>query len=284
MGLAAFRFRALIRRAGRSTATDLPYPPPEMRALVGPTDTAAYDNPTGGLVYDYLEPEHYRHVFDFGCGCGRVARQLILQSPQPARYVGIDVHRGMIEWASRNLSPAAENFEFHHHDVYSGFFNPREGLPEAARFPAEDRSFTLVNALSVFTHLTERQTVFYLNEASRTVTHDGVVNASFFLIDKKQFPMMMESNNALYLSYEQPSSAVLHDRDWICQIATESGLTVTRVIPPAVRNYQWQLVMTPSRPGLSVAPFPVDDAPIAEVRTPSMPSASPHLIGLNDDR
>lgn len=280
MAFASPRFRAIIRRRGRSGSADPPYPPPEMRALVGPTDLAAYDNPAGTLVYDYLEPEHYRRVFDFGCGCGRVARQLILQSPRPERYVGIDVHRGMIEWASRNLSPIAPSFEFHHHDVYSGFFNPRDGLPETAPFPVEDRSSTLVNALSVFTHLTERQTVFYLNETSRIVAPDGVVSASFFLLDKKQFPMMMESNNALYLSYEQPSSAVLHDRDWICHLATECGLTIVRVIPPAVRNYQWQLVMTPSRPGLAHAPFPVDDAPVAEVRTPPMPSAAPHLIGL----
>jgi hypothetical protein len=46
----------------------LPYPPPEMRALVGPTDPAAFDNPQGTLVYPYLPPEQYRSVFDFGCG------------------------------------------------------------------------------------------------------------------------------------------------------------------------------------------------------------------------
>jgi SAM-dependent methyltransferase len=127
-----------------------------MRALVGPTDTAAFDNPTGSLVYPYIEPDQYRHVFDFGCGCGRVARQLILQSPRPERYVGIDLHRGMIEWARANLAPAAENFEFHHHDVYNRSFNPGEGLPEVAPFPADDAAFSLVNAFSVFTHLTER--------------------------------------------------------------------------------------------------------------------------------
>ena len=282
MGSAASRFRALVGRAGSSGSKGLPFPPLEMRALVGPTDVAAYDNPTGKLVYDYLEPERYRRVFDFGCGCGRVARQLILQNPRPERYVGIDVHRGMIEWATRNLSPCAENFEFRHHDVYSGFFNPRDGLPETAPFPVEDRSFTLVNALSVFTHLTERQTPFYLRETSRIVAEDGVVSASFFLIDKKDFPMMMESNNALYISYEQPTSAVLHDRNWIRKLATECGLTIARVIPPAVRNYQWQLVMTPSRPGLSHAEFPEDAAPVGEVVTPPMPSSAPHLIGLDD--
>jgi SAM-dependent methyltransferase len=254
-----------------------------MRALVGPTDTTAFDNPTRGLVYPYLEPERYRDVFDFGCGCGRVARQLILQRPRPQTYLGIDLHRGMIEWARRNLSPAAENFEFHRHDVYNRSFNPDESLPEVAPFPADDRSFTLVNALSVFTHLTERQTRFYMGEASRIVASDGVVHASFFFIDKQQFPMMMESTNALYLSYEDPSSAVLYDRGWICDVAAQAQLTITRVIPPVVRNYQWILVMSPSRPGSEHVPFPSDDAPVGEVRTPPIPSSAPHLIGLDDD-
>lgn len=276
------RIRALMSRALRSAVSELPYPPPEMRALVGQMDTATFDNPTRDLVYSFLgldDPEQYRHVFDFGCGCGRVARQLILQSPRPERYVGIDLHRGMIDWARRNLTPAAKNFEFHHHNVYNRSLNPGEGLPEVAAFPADDRSFTLVNALSVFTHLTERQAVFYMNEASRILAPDGVLHATFFLIDKKQFPMMMEATNALYLSYEDPSAAVLYDREWVCRTAAQAGLTMVRAIPPFIRNYQWSLVMSPTRPALEQTPFPVDDAPVAEVRTPDPPCSSPHLIG-----
>ena len=102
----------------------LPMPALEMRELVGPTDEAAFDNPEGSLVYSYIEPDQYESVFDFGCGCGRVARQLIQQSPRPQRYVGVDLHKGMIDWAERNLAPAASNFSFLHHDVYNVRFNP----------------------------------------------------------------------------------------------------------------------------------------------------------------
>jgi SAM-dependent methyltransferase len=102
-----------------TSATILPIPPPEMRALVGPTDPAAFDNPSHGLVYPYLGADRYRRVFDFGCGCGRVARQLIQQRPRPERYLGIDLHRGMVEWARTNLAPAAPGFEFKHHRVYT---------------------------------------------------------------------------------------------------------------------------------------------------------------------
>ena len=59
----------------------LPMPPREMRVLVGPQDEQDFDNPTGRPVYPGLPPEAYRSVLDFGCGCGRVARQLIQQAP-----------------------------------------------------------------------------------------------------------------------------------------------------------------------------------------------------------
>ena len=43
-----------------TSASILPIPPPEMRALVGPTDPAAFDNPSHGLVYPYLRADRYR--------------------------------------------------------------------------------------------------------------------------------------------------------------------------------------------------------------------------------
>jgi hypothetical protein len=73
----------------------LPFPPLEMRGLIGTADLAAFDNPSGSLVYDYIDSNLYEKVFDFGCGCGRVARQLLQQRPAPKMYVGIDLHAGM---------------------------------------------------------------------------------------------------------------------------------------------------------------------------------------------
>jgi trans-aconitate methyltransferase len=95
-----------------------------MRALVGPTDAAAFDNPTRKPVYDWIERERYRRVLDFGCGGGRIARQLGQQDPTPERYVGLDLHRGMIECCRQNLAPRLEGFSFEHHDVFNVAFNP----------------------------------------------------------------------------------------------------------------------------------------------------------------
>lgn len=117
-----------------SSRDSLPFPPFEMRELVGPTDLSAFDNPSRKLAYDYLDPAVYEKVFDFGCGCGRVARQMMLQNPSPKMYVGIDLHPGMIRWCQRNLQPVAPNFTFFHHDVYHVRFNPVLGKPLTATF------------------------------------------------------------------------------------------------------------------------------------------------------
>ncbi len=102
----------------------LPLPPVEMRALVGPTEESAFDNPNGDPVFPDLPIELSDSVFDLGCGCGRLARQFLQQRPRPSRYVGLDLHAGMIRWDSQQLTPVDPNFTFIHHDVYQVGFNP----------------------------------------------------------------------------------------------------------------------------------------------------------------
>ena len=245
-------------------------PPGEMRALVGPTDVAAFDNPSGGPVFSYLDPSAYRSVFDFGCGCGRVARQLMQQHEPPSRYLGIDLHQGMIRWCQENLTPHAPQFAFAHHDVFDDNFNPGEHKPRFAALPAPDGEFTLVNAVSVFTHLTEQQAPHYLREAARVLADDGVVHASFFLLDKRSFPFMQPHANALYVSWEHPAAAVVFDRGWILETARAAGLTVVAAHPPSIRGYQWILEMRRSRPGLVEAELPPDSAALGEVTIPPM--------------
>ena len=48
-----------------------------MRQLAGPTDEAAFENPAGGPILN-VPRERFDSVVDFGCGCGRLARQLML--------------------------------------------------------------------------------------------------------------------------------------------------------------------------------------------------------------
>ncbi len=265
-----------MKRSQRANVK-LPMPPLEMRELVGPTDPRQFDNPEGWLVYPFVPAEKYESFFDFGCGCGRVARQLIQQRVIPTRYVGIDLHQGMIDWAKRNLAPAAEGFEFLHHDVYNSRFNPTGKVPPMERFPVGDHEFTFVHALSVFTHLTQSQAEYYLPEVARILRSDGVFLGSWLLFDKTFFPFMNEEYSALYYNYVDPSATVLFDRGWLQSLAAMCGLVITGVIAPKVRGHQWIIQMQAQASGAEWAEWPTDDAPIGKVVIPMGPD-DPHLI------
>src|SRR6185369_13015906 len=115
------------------------------RALIGRVDEEYFDNPSGAPVFPELPPSAYDSVLDFGCGCGRIARQMIQQTRPPRRYVGVDIHGGMIKWCRKTLAPLAKGFEFHHHDLFNRSLNPRGALGHMP-FPVPDRSVSLLVA------------------------------------------------------------------------------------------------------------------------------------------
>ena len=193
-----------------TSASSIPFPPLELRAQIGWIDTEDFDNPRGTPMYaEFGIPlRTYETVFDFGCGCGRVARRLLQQTPRPRRYVGIDVHRGMIEWCRDNLSPVDPNFQFLHHDVYSPGYGSDNSLRLGLPFPVNDATFSLVIAHSVFTHMTKSQAEYYLNETARILTPEGMAFTSWFFFDRASFPFLPEVY-CLYTSEADFSQAVI---------------------------------------------------------------------------
>jgi SAM-dependent methyltransferase len=250
-----------------------------MRAMVGTTDPSLFDNPTGGPVFPGLAPGSYPTVLDFGCGCGRLARQLVQQRPRPVRYVGVDLHPGMVKWCSDNLSPRAPGFEFHHHDVRYDGFNPGADKPMHAPLPVGDHEFSLVTAISVFTHLTESQTEPYLREMARVLAPGGTFLSSWFLFDKRDFPMMQPEQNTLFINEWDVRNAVIYDSRWVRERAAEVGLVLVHASPPEVRGHQWTLMLRPAGPGVQEVELPDDDADRGRRPPPAMPSGAPE-IGL----
>jgi SAM-dependent methyltransferase len=241
-----------------------------MRDLIGGVGPEAFDNPSRAPVYDFLPAEAYESVFDFGCGCGRVARQLILQRPRPRRYLGVDLHAGMIEWCRSELAPHAPGFRFEHHDIHNAGLNP-EGRHRTLPLPAGDGEFTLFNAISVFTHSTQDQAEHYLREAARVMRPDGWLHASWFLFDKRLFPMMQPFQNALFINETDPTNAVIFDREWLRDTARALDLVVTWARPPRLRGFQWNLVMR--RAGVAAeVDLPEDTAPIGRRPPPLTPA------------
>jgi ubiquinone/menaquinone biosynthesis C-methylase UbiE len=263
-------------------AASLPFPPLEMRELVGPTDISFFDNPTAAPVFgNTIEPELYDNVLDFGCGCGRLARQMIQQVPRPRRYLGLDLHKGMVRWDQQNLQPAAEGFEFQHHNVFNVSFNPAPAAPRIAPFPVQDRTVSLLVAWSVFTHLTQDQCEHYLREAARVLQPNGVMLSTWFLFDKSGFPMMQDFQNTLYINDIDPTNATIFDARWLTELTSSLGLTIRSVEVPAVRGFAWKLQFTPARPGLIGVELPLDEAPFGR-RPPPLARANASTVGLNE--
>ncbi len=72
-------------------------------------------------------------------------------------------------------------------------------------------------ALSVFTHLTQVQAEAYLAELSRVLEPGGILLTSWFLFDKRDFPMMQEDQNTLFINEFDVRNAVIYDRSWIAR-------------------------------------------------------------------
>jgi ubiquinone/menaquinone biosynthesis C-methylase UbiE len=229
-----------------------------MRMLVGPTEIDLFDNPTRQPIFPDILFNQYETVFDFACGCGRLARQLLQQIPCPRRYVGIDLHLGMIKWCQENLQPRATGFEFIHHDVHEIGFNPDENKARMLPFPAQDKSFKLVIGWSVFTHLLDDQVEYYLKEVVRILNPTGVFVSTWFLFDKRYFPMMQEFQNVLFINTTNPTNAVIFDVKWLQRIVKENGLKIVQVQPPEIR---WLVHMVPRDRGRAEVEFPEDTAP-----------------------
>ncbi len=78
-------------------------------------------------------------MLDFGCGTGRLLHGLYHRSEGQGTYWGVDQNAARIEWAQANLSPPL-------------LFATCSTAPH---LPFEDRTFQLVTAGSVFSHISD---------------------------------------------------------------------------------------------------------------------------------
>ena len=251
-----------------------PMPPPELRVLVGGGADELYDNPTGEPLWD-LPREAFDFVLDWGCGCGRIARKMLLQREPPRRYLGVDLHRGMVRWCREHLAPGAPGFEFVHQDVRNVGLNP-QGAHDVLALPVTDRTVSLFVGVSVFTHVVEAAAAFYLGEVARVLRPGGVAMTTWFLFDKVDFPMMQESQNALFVNDVDPTNAVIYDRGWLRRTLREKGLAVWRVEQPDVRGFHWRVWLAPAgeRPEVEL---PADAAVPGIRRPPLLPPGAADL-------
>jgi hypothetical protein len=163
----------------------------------------------------------------------------------------------MIDWCVTHLEPLAPGFRFVHHDVWSSMYGRDNRYQAAAAFPVGTGTVSLVVAQSIFTHLTQSQTAYYLQEVGRVLRPGGVAFASWFFFDRESFPFLHgKGPYALYSSDTDPAQAVLFDRRWFLATVRLNGLRVRSTLLPNVAGHQWKVWL---EKGTGVDAFPLGE-------------------------
>ncbi len=164
--MAAWRARAWrernapLRRAGAPDG--LPLPPDRLIQLVAGSADVAWFLEGGALaarsIRDVLAEagapiEEARALLDFGCGCGRVARDW---AGLAAAVHGCDLNPRLAGWCREHLR-------------FGTFTSNRLDPP----LPYADGAFDLAYALSVFTHLPEDRQRAWMDELRRVIRPGG---------------------------------------------------------------------------------------------------------------
>jgi ubiquinone/menaquinone biosynthesis C-methylase UbiE len=173
------------------------------------------------------------HILDWGCGCGRVARHLLVRNQ--VQITGIDVNPRQIEWAKNNLL---------------GTFRTCNLLPPLSGIA--DQSFDGAFGFSVLTHLKGPTQRLWLFELSR-VLKDGAITILTFHDENHEFlDVSGASRPALYrdgitwnYNFAEGSNALatFQTSQWLGNVATEAGFRVMEVKAPNASFRQSSIVL-----------------------------------------
>lgn len=104
-----------------------------------------------------VERNKISNILDFGCGCGRLTRYLLLLF-EHANVYGVDTDALSISWCSGNLKP--------------GKFSTSRSQPP---LQFSNESFDLIISYSVFTHIHENDQAAWIAEMSRILKPQGLL-------------------------------------------------------------------------------------------------------------
>jgi SAM-dependent methyltransferase len=154
------------------TAERYPVPPEDLRwRATSSRDEQAFLMSSSADV-DFFEKEalgrqrrslkDFSSILDFGCGCGRLIRQLRPLADQWATIQGTDTDQAAIAWCKDNIADASFSMN---------------GANPPLRFA--DKSIDLAFGRSVFTHLDAEDQLHWLAELQRIVKPGGYLLATF---------------------------------------------------------------------------------------------------------
>ena len=122
---------------------------------------AYYEDPAFDALIAHGQFEHADHVFEFGCGTGRLASRLLgHQLPDTARYTGVDISDTMVDLTTDRLRPWKDRVSV----------SVSDGSP---KLPVADASVDRVVITFVLDLLSSSDTQTLLEEAHRILKPGG---------------------------------------------------------------------------------------------------------------
>jgi SAM-dependent methyltransferase len=189
------------------------------------------------LIGQGLRPDH--DLLDIGSGIGRIA--LGLTDLLTGRYEGFDAVKVGIDWSTKHITPRYPNFRFRYIALRNDAYNDGDIDASTLVFPYESDSFDFACAISVFTHMIDRELVHYLDECYRVLRPGGRFVATFFVMDEvaaaavgageQMFPY--DWGDYLVKSLRRPSAGVAYRGAWLDASIERAGFRVASRHPGA---------------------------------------------------
>jgi len=158
--------------------------PNELHRIGGKTSYAEWAHVIGifqTIIYLQLEKIKNNKILDIGCGKGLLAMSCQNYVLDDGFYLGLDVVKKNIEFCKKHYR--MPNIDFLHHNTYNALYSKEESNKNKP-WEIKNNSIDIVTALSVWTHLSEEDALFYFKEINRVLIKGGKAIITFFYLDQ----------------------------------------------------------------------------------------------------
>ncbi len=133
------------------------------------------------VFYQSVKEKEGNHFLDIGCGTGLLGIAAQPLTANGGSYTGIDIMEYDVKYCKKHFTES--NYQFIHFDIANPTYAKTQNQ-ELKPWPVENNSKDIVTALSVWTHLSERDAKFYLKEVARVLKSGGKAVITFFYLDE----------------------------------------------------------------------------------------------------